>query len=329
MRIGSNPARQKQSPYSPAETTIVLLTYVPDLSGYFQQRLDILKVVLQSIVRHTQAPYDLLVFDNASCPQTRAYLQEAYQNGWIDYLVLSKRNIGKIGALQLAFRMAPGRYIAYSDDDVLFYPGWLKAHLRVLGTFPQVGMVSGVPVRNAGFHARTTIDAWQQEPPAGVDVRQKRAIPDAWEADWAVSTGRDPEKHLQDTRGVRDVVFSKDGVQVIGHANHFQFVAPKDVLLKAMPSDWTGKLMGHMIELDEAVDSQGYARLSTVERYARHIGNVLSPDLVDELREMGLRVESPLPLRSAPPHWLVRIPGMRRIIKALYDRLFYILHPVR
>ncbi len=329
MRVGSNPARQKQSPYTPAEVTMVLLTYIPDLSGYFQQRLDILKVVLQSIVRHTRVPHDLLVFDNASCPEAQAYLREAYASGQIDYLVLSQRNVGKIGALQLAFAMAPGKYIAYSDDDILFYPGWLQAHLQVLKTFPQVGMVSGVPVRNAGFHAHATIDAWLKNAPPGVDICRERVIPDDWEVDWAVSTGRDPQKHLADTKNVQDVLLSKDGVLAIGHANHFQFVAPKDVLLRAMPSGWTGKLMGHMIELDEAIDAQGYVRLSTVERYTRHIGNVLSPALLAELQQMGLHPDAPLPLRITRRHWLTRIPGMRRIIKAVYDRLFYILHPVR
>jgi len=60
---------------------------------------------------------------------------------------------------------------------------------------------------------------------------------------------------------------------VIGAANHFQFVAPKQVILQALPGKWTGKLMGSMIELDEAIDNLGYLRLSTAKRYTRHLGN--------------------------------------------------------
>ena len=39
--------------------------------------------------------------------------------------------------------------IAYHDDDIFFYPGWLEAHLQILDGFSQAGMVSGLPVRNA------------------------------------------------------------------------------------------------------------------------------------------------------------------------------------
>ncbi len=94
-------------------------------------------------------------------------------------------------------------------------------------------------------------------------------------------------KHLQATRDQLDLVFRlgtcarwpqlKTGafVEAIGAANHFQFVTPKKIILQALPSEWTGKLMGSMIELDQAIDDLGYLRLSTVQRYTRHLGNTL------------------------------------------------------
>jgi len=324
-RIGINPARGKISSYRPARVTAVLITYIPTLEGYFSQRLDILKAVLAS-VRRTEEPFDLLVFDNASCAPVVDYLREMENAGAIDYLLLSRRNVGKIGAFQIAFPAAPGEIIAYSDDDILFYPGWLEAQLRILEAFPRVGMVSGVPVRDAFTHARGALEEFASNPPAGVEVRRERRIPDEWEADWALSTGRDPQEHLAATAEHLDLVLRRGGVEAIGGANHFQFVAPKEVMMRALPREWTGHLMGQMRELDAAVDRLGYLRLSTAERYVRHIGNVITPDLAEEVRALG--VEASKPLMRVHRHWLLRIPGMGRLLWAIYNRLFYILHPV-
>ena len=54
----------------------------------------------------------------------------------IDYLLLAGQNIGKIGALQMIARFAPGEIIAYTDDDVFFLPGWLDTHLKIIDTYP-------------------------------------------------------------------------------------------------------------------------------------------------------------------------------------------------
>ena len=115
-------------------------------------------------------------------------------------------------------------------------------------------------------------------------------------------------------------------VEAIGGANHFQFLAPKELMLQVLPKTWSGHLMGQMRELDAAIDRLGYLRLSTVERYARHIGNAITPDLEEEIRALGVEVHPRL--RPAKRHWLLRIPGMGRLLWALYNRLFYILHPV-
>ena len=40
----------------------------------------------------------------------------------------------------------------------------------------------------------------------GLSVSQERRIPDEWEADWAASTGRDPQAHLQATHQQTDLV---------------------------------------------------------------------------------------------------------------------------
>ena len=335
-RIGINPARGKMSDYRPARVSLCMLTYIPGLDGYFEERFEVLKLALASLQAHTDQPYDLVVFDNGSCQPVVDYLQGLCENGLIRYLLISSENIGKIGALRILFNAAPGQVIAYCDDDILFYPGWLKAHLEILEHFPKVGMVSGVAVRNAARHACHSVYALLEANIPGLRIWQERRIRDEWEADWAVSTGRDPNEHLQATHDWQDTLLEieiSDGnhLQTIAGANHFQFVAPKDVVVSALPREWSGRLMGWMVELDEAVDELGYLRLSTIERLTRHLGNALSADALQEARMLGLSGVLEDADRLSPKyvrrrHPLLRLPGSRRILMAIYHRLFDILY---
>jgi hypothetical protein len=328
-RYGVSPARGRTTDYQPAQVTVCVLTHIPDAEGYYRDRMDVLRVCLESIRANTRVPYDLMVFDNASSAEVIDYLRGLHDSGAIDLLLLSSRNLGKIGALQVMFNAAPGEWIAYADDDILFYPGWLEAHLKIANTFPQVGMVSGAPVRDAARHAMRSNQAFIANSPEGVKVSQSHWIPDEWERDWALSTGRDAEKHLADTASHLDGMWEVHGVRAYPAANHYQYLARREVLLKAMPKTWTGKLMGHMVELDEAVDAQGVLRLSTIQRYTRHIGNVVSPALAEEVSQMGIQVEGKIVSRRPKRHWILNIPRMRPLLEKIYSKLYEILYHVK
>ena len=325
-RIGINPARGKDSSYRPSRVSVAMITYVPHLSGYFEHRLQVLQMAITSLTTNTPQPYDLFVFDNGSCQPVIDYLQQLRDSGVVDYLLLSKRNIGKIGAFKVLFNAAPGEIIAYSDDDIFFYPGWLEAHLEIMGTFPEVGMVSGIPVRDNAERARNSLMQFIDSNPDGLSVSLDKNIPDEWETDWALSTGRDPQSHIEKIRNEQFITLSYKGVEAFGSASHFQFVSPKQALVEALPDEWSGKLMGKMVELDEAIDQLGYLRLSTVDRYVRHIGNSLSPDVVEDARSLGIQLSADIRSIRNSRHWLLRVPGGGRVLRAIYNRIFQILH---
>jgi glycosyltransferase involved in cell wall biosynthesis len=142
-----NPGRGKKSDYSPARVTVAVLTYNPNKVGYFQDRLDVSLACLESIFTNTSIPYDLMVYDNGSNAETVKALGALRDAGKIDFLILSSQNIGKIGALQVMLKAAPGEIIAYCDDDVFFLPGWLERHLEVIDTYPNVGAVTGMYIK--------------------------------------------------------------------------------------------------------------------------------------------------------------------------------------
>jgi cellulose synthase/poly-beta-1,6-N-acetylglucosamine synthase-like glycosyltransferase len=156
MRVGQNPARFVEKVAQPAEIMVAVVNCIPFLSGYYEQSLDVLKVVVESLnaTRESDHPYDVLFFDNHSCQEVRAYLKEASDLGKIQYLVLSESNIGKIGAWNYMFGAAQGKYVVFSDGDVEFRPGWLSASLDLFETFPNVGMVTARPLPNGPYERK-------------------------------------------------------------------------------------------------------------------------------------------------------------------------------
>jgi hypothetical protein len=63
------------------------------------------------------------------------------------------------------------------------------------------------------------------------------------------------------------------GVQAYAMSQHCQFVCYPERVEPLI--EWTDRVMQDEIPWDKAVDIAGLLRLSTVERYTRHLGNVL------------------------------------------------------
>jgi glycosyltransferase involved in cell wall biosynthesis len=323
-----NPSRYLMTDYVPARVTICLLVYIPEQIGYFAHRFEVLKLCLQSILKHTDKPYDLMVFDNGSCPEVVDYLRSLRDQSIIDYLIISARNVGIHEALRIMFNAAMGEVIAYSQDDVLFYPGWLYAHLEVLDNFPKVGMVSGAPVREQFQTGNKYLQTYLSDFPE-ISIEYGHFIPDEWEKDFYASTGGEVEKEIDATRrAYQDIVVEYKGIKAYSTAVHFQYVVRKAVILQGLSPSWDGRMMvGPDLETDQRIDSLGYARLSTYHRYVRHIGNVITSDLKESVSSLGLEIESEV-WTPPPPFlvWLAQQRIVRGILRRLSNCFFFLLN---
>lgn len=326
VRVGMNPARGKVTAYSPARVTVAVLVYVPFTHGYFEHRFDVVRLSIDSVLKHTDLPYDLMVFDNGSCEQVKTYLRSLLESRLVRYLISSSENIGKRGALRVIAGAAPGELVAYADDDTFFYPGWLSAHVRVLEAFPNVGMVSGSPERTLFDHGiQSNLHLAETDPE--VTLLYGRTIPEAWEHDWAVSLGRDPEGFLRMVRDLQDIRIERRGVIAYATACHNQFLAPRAVLTRFLEGEWSGRLMGEMNELDDAIDAAGYLRLTTVERTTRLTGNLISEALADEARRFSIPVDRVVKTsrRGGSQGWKGRVltwKPVQKLLLGVYSRLF-------
>jgi len=324
-RIGMNPSRNQNSGFSPTEVTIAVLTHVPNDDGYFEHRLDVLKACIESLIKNTSPSCDILVFDNSSSQKVVDYLRECYEFNRIQYLLLSSRNIGKIDALKMISHSAPGQIIAYTDDDVLFLPGWLDTHLQILRTYPKVGMVTGFYIRSQlNWSVKSTL-ALEGQP--GVNTEHGILWDKHWESHYCENMGRSRDVYDQEIAGFQDTRFTYNGVQALASAGHHQFVTYKDALIKTLPDEWSGNLMGKMRELDESYDQMGYLRLNTTEPVTRLLGNVISIENSETARQFGIDIQHiQVGITTYGSSKLTKIPLINGILRKIYRWLFRVIN---
>jgi len=328
MRVGNNPARFVETVAQPAEITVTVVNCIPFLSGYYEQSLDVLKMVIESLnaTREPEHPFDVMVFDNHSCAEVRAYLKEASDEGKIQYLVLSDTNIGKIGAWNYMFGAAQGKYIVFSDGDVGFRPGWLSASLAILSSFPDVGMVTARPLPTPLKFSSATIEWAKTQPPEILEVgwflpwnvfaehgRSLGSGKKTKSLEFANSSRGDEEQESPKFAPVNMYRLNSGGKRGYIGAAHFQFIARADVLKELIPLKSDQPMRGERA-LDVAINQMGLLRLMTEEALVWHIGNRITKDVQVT---SGSRRKSLL-------RRILWLPGVRHFLLWLNNQIFHL-----
>lgn len=312
MRIGQNPAKSVKNVKKPARITVAVLNYIPFLSGFYANMLDILRTCLVSIYETTEMPYDLLVFDNGSCGHVKRFLQRENDEGRIQYLFLSEYNMGKGGAWNMILSGAPGEIIAYADNDCLFYKGWLTRSLEILETYPNVGMVTARPFRTKDELYSSTV-RWAQGEPQ-VQIERGTFIP--WEIfrDFDLSLGQDEQYIRKRYEATQDVKLTYQDVQAIVGASHWQFTAHKDILKRFLPFNMD-RPMGQVRRLDQRINDAGFLRLMPTEPLVMNMSNTLRniPGLADNKK---------VSIKRAKSNRLLDFSPVRFVLLRLYDAIF-------
>lgn len=310
MRQGQNPVKKINTVAKPERITVAILNYIPMLSGYYANLLKVLQSCLGSIWANTDLPYDLLVFDNGSCKEVTDYLVQMQREGKIQYLMLSEKNLGKGGAWNLMLEGAPGEIIAYSDNDCYFYPGWLSNSLKVLETYPNVGMVTSRPIAQKEEFATKTIE-WAQQT-SGVNLERGRFLD--WETfrSFTMSLGHEEEETRQLYETHQDLRVTYNGLQAHIGAIHYQFLVYKKVMKEFLPFDMD-RPMGQVRQLDIRMNEAGYLRLMTATPYMQNMSN----DVLSEYKPASSVAKKASFSKKLRNLKLIKWPLMR-----LYDWIF-------
>lgn len=271
MRKGQNPIKQLQSVAKPQRVTAAVLNHIPFLDGFYADLLQVLDTSLGSLRENAGMPFDLLVYDNGSCAEARAYLLREFEQGRIQILILAEHNMGKGGAWNVMLQAAPGEIVAYADNDVLYYPGWLVESVKVLEAYPNVGMVTARPYYSKPDLYSASVD-WATQT-AAAQVERGRLIEPLWVREFLLSLGRTKEEIAAEL-AEENVRITYNDVTTFCGASHWQFVAWKKVLQEFLPIDLT-KPMGQVLRLDQMVNERGYLRLMTDRPYVMNMSNTV------------------------------------------------------
>jgi glycosyltransferase involved in cell wall biosynthesis len=312
MRVGQNPAKYVKSVAKAERVTVAVLNYIPFVSGFYAEMPQVLKSCLDAIRQETTVPFDLMVFDNASCEEVQQYLLDERAAGHIQYLTLSEKNLGKGGAWNIMLSGAPGEVVAYMDNDCLVSKGWLARSLEILETYPNAGMVTSRPFRTQPEVYSSTLK-WAQENP-DVSVELGDIIPFEVFQEFDRSLAQTDEEIRQHYATSEDVLIEYEGVQAIIGASHWQFVARKNVLGEFLPFSMD-RPMGQVKRLDQRMNDAGYLRLMPTEPLAMNMSNTLRtlPGMTSPTE--GRKKKGSL-------YRLLDFPLIRKVLLAFYDLVF-------
>jgi GT2 family glycosyltransferase len=99
------------------ETTIVMLSY---------NRVDATLLALEALRTNVSVPYNLLIVDNNSNPETKAALREFQKSAPASEIYFLEENLGCSGGRSFAFEHVTTEYVLLLDNDVEVMPGAIE-----------------------------------------------------------------------------------------------------------------------------------------------------------------------------------------------------------
>ena len=339
MRLGQNPAKNGLLAYHPAQLGIMLVIYIPTMSGYFSDSLEIFKTQLASLHKNTPSDFNVLVFDNGSCQVIQDTLQKLQSDGLIDWLTLSRHNLGKTGALNWGIRAMPNELICYSDGDVYFRSGWYEQSLNILETFPRCGMVTAQPCYFDSLAGKGKAYLSLQGS-TKIEVTSCQADAAATE-EYVRSIGDNPELRTRYAKHEWQIVRNPNkNVEAVIGASHFQFLAKKSLLeqITPLPAIY-GLNREDDYQIISRIDQLGFLQLSTVTPYVYHMGNQMDESIVEEIHRDHLNDvlnndlaapsktnQNQITRKKKTAFWflhqIARVPFIKLLVQRFYNLLF-------
>lgn len=346
MRVGRNPFKGESGEgkaYIGKRVTVTMLTCIPNFSGYYRERFELLKLSLKSLIEHTPSDLaDLMVFDNGSCDEVREYLQELLNEGKLTFLFQSNHNLGLNGALNRIYASNQSPYLACSDDDVFYHPHWLEKALEIHENFPAIGLVTCSPTKMKFREHHDFAQSLAKEYPEQVTAID---APDKWKKEWDdifLQSIGDQSVHTE-FEEMNVPVFSAHGIECFPLSTHFQYMLSKSAIDCLYPypvgdlmsSSYTNTDFDLRYILDKKLDDNRFAKVSTVGLFTEHLGNVWSEraELLKNQYGFDLNLKTNIHRSSAAVSWKQRLafkfmnlPLVGKWIYKLYESLFDLIN---
>lgn len=341
-----NPVKRAAPAYSPANVGFASITFVPVLDGFFRDMLEVIEIHLNSLYESTEGKCDVLVFDNGSCEQATDFLIEKWKAGFIDWLILSKHNLSKAGAINWIFASIPNDYIVFSDSDIYFRKGWLEKSLEIHASFEKAGIVGGHPdfmqiLKEKGKTAKQI-----GELTSVFNIEEIEPNPQALD-EYCKGYGKNDELRLEiSQKKLKLATNLQTGKKAIIGSNHNQFMLRRELARKMVPLPVSGALeLADVLAINHRTEDLGYWQLSTEKPYVIHMGNRIKGTQISEIeRYANKKLEIPNKMqdkqlkktRTASGVFqrvksfirllLNRFPIFKRLVTRMYGSLFGLLY---
>jgi glycosyltransferase involved in cell wall biosynthesis len=130
-------------------------------------RLHYTKQTVESIMKKTSMPHELIFVDNGSVDGTREYLKDMENKTNADKViyVFNDKNLGVAGGRNSGLVHASGDYLVTIDDDILVPDKWDLLMAKACDKIPQLG-ITGVNVEPIKFPVQD-INGARVRPKAG------------------------------------------------------------------------------------------------------------------------------------------------------------------
>jgi len=102
-------------------------------------RADLTQVCLDSIIKYTKIPYELILVQEGEDKEITRLLKS-----YTDNFVQNKKPLGFAGAMNTGLGLAKGNYCCFLNNDTVVTPDWLYPILDVFKKDKRVGLISPV-----------------------------------------------------------------------------------------------------------------------------------------------------------------------------------------
>lgn len=342
MRVGENPTKfARRNPELvrlevkvPEAVLAATVVYIPRLTDYYAEALDVLKLSLASLRATMPVGYDLLVVDNGSCEEVIDYLRELQQHDEIQWLWLSSQNMKKIGAWNQIFGTCQADLVYFFDCDILHRRGWFEASQAVLDAYPRAALVNAAPIpmknpRLAEATLATTIAIAEDDPEVAVERGHFTA--DAWFREFGASLGADEDAYAVKARRFEQIRLQRAGTTAFVQSWHAQFLARAEVMRTFFPRERSWAAEHNDRGFDEYLNEHGYMRLATAEPLVAHLGNTIAPRYEAEMARLcaGERSQRRLSAGSGLLALLMHLGPVRKLVLKLHALTFRLIYNVR
>lgn len=100
------------------------------------------KLAVESIMKNTTTPFELVIVDNGSRPDVRTYFDSLRDRLDISY-IRNEENLGPIRAINQGIASARGLYVTVIHNDVVIMEkGWLEKIVSFMEKDPRIGIAA-------------------------------------------------------------------------------------------------------------------------------------------------------------------------------------------